>query len=105
LFRASRGCRILATRAKTPFDKGPLALACAAADIVVSERFLPRDRAPRWLKVDPRLLRRTGGLSIRLGASPIVKTVAERVGSHPWSFYIPGRRPRWRNRSWPAPHR
>jgi competence protein ComEC len=105
LWRGGRPWRILATRTKTPFDKGPLAQACAAADIVVSERFLPRDCAPRWLKVDPRLLRKTGGLSIRLGASPSVKTVAQGVGSHPWSFYTPHRPSRPRSRSWPAPHR
>jgi competence protein ComEC len=105
LERGGRAWRILATRTKTPFDKGPLAQACAAADIVVSERYLPRDCAPRWLKIDPRLLKRTGGLSIRLGASPAVKTVAQGVGSHPWSFYTHHNRPRFRSHAWPAPPR
>ncbi|HEX4736775.1 MAG TPA: ComEC/Rec2 family competence protein [Allosphingosinicella sp.] len=105
MWRDGRPWRILATRTKTPFDKGPLAKACAAADIVVSERYLPRDCTPRWLKIDPRLLKRTGGLSIRLGASPSVKTVAQGVGRHPWSYYGPRHQPRYRSRSWPAPHR
>jgi competence protein ComEC len=105
MWRDGRPWRILATRTKTPFDKGPLAQACAGADIVISERYLPRDCVPRWLKVDPRLLKRTGGLSIRLAAAPAVKTVAQGVGSHPWSYY--GRRLSWRPRKhvWPAPHR
>jgi competence protein ComEC len=103
LSKGGRSWRILATRTKTPFDKPPLALACAAADIVISERYLPRECAPRWLKVDPRLLAKTGGLSILLGPGATVTTVAEGVGRHPWSFYT-GRRPsRPRNRPWPAP--
>jgi competence protein ComEC len=102
LSKGGRSWRILATRTKTPFDRPPLAEACAAADIVISERYLPRDCAPRWLKIDPRLLARTGGLSILLGASPSVATVAEGVGRHPWSFYT-GRRPsRPRSRPWPS---
>ncbi len=105
MVRGGRPWRILATRTKTPFDKGPLAQACASADIVVSERYLPRDCAPRWLKVDPRLLKRTGGLSIRLGANPTVKTVAEGVGSHPWSGYASSHNWRPRRHRWPAPHR
>jgi competence protein ComEC len=105
LTREGRPWRILATRTRTPFDPGPLAQACAAADIVISERFLPADCVPRWLKADARLLRRTGGLSLRLGASPSVRTVAESVGSHPWSFYN-WRRPAFRrNRSWRPPPR
>ncbi len=101
LSREGRPWRILATRTKTPFDKAPLAHACAAADIVISERFLPPDCAPRWLRIDPRLLRRTGGLSLRLGASPSVDTVAESVGSHPWSFYTRRRTAFRRSELWP----
>lgn len=100
LSRGGRAWTILATRTRTPFEQPPLAEACAAADIVISERRLPADCAPRWLKIEPRLLRRTGGLSIRLGASPRVTTVAQGVGSHPWSFYTGPRphRPRSRRR-------
>ncbi|HEY1607622.1 MAG TPA: ComEC/Rec2 family competence protein [Allosphingosinicella sp.] len=91
LRRGGRLWRILALRTGIGFDKGPLARACAAADIVVSEQELPPECAPHWLKIDPLLLSRTGGLSIRLGTSPTVKTVAQGVGSHPWSSYVPRR--------------
>jgi competence protein ComEC len=59
--------------------------ACAAADIVVSDRRLPPGCKPRWLKADRAFLARTGGLSISLGDRPQVATVAERVGRHPWA--------------------
>jgi competence protein ComEC len=86
LVRGGRAWRILALRTKSRFDRAPLAEACAAADIVVAERRLPRSCTPRWLKADPALLSRTGGLAIRLGATPLVTTVAQGVGSHPWSY-------------------
>ena len=59
--------------------------ACASADIVVADRRLPRGCTPRWLKLDRTLLAQSGGLAIRLNSSPVVTTVAERVGRHPWS--------------------
>jgi competence protein ComEC len=61
--------------------------ACATADIVVSDRRLPRGCVPRWLKLDSTALRRTGGLAVYLGKSPRVDTVAERVGDHPWAEF------------------
>jgi competence protein ComEC len=60
--------------------------ACAAADIVVSDRVLPRACTPRWLRADLAFLRRTGGLAITLGDPPAVTTVAEREGRHPWAL-------------------
>jgi len=69
-----------------------LAQACAAADIVVSERRLPANCRPRWLKADRALLRQTGGLSISLGTYPQVTTVADKVGHHPWAQVDPGTR-------------
>ena len=58
--------------------------ACAEADIVVADRLLPRACTPRWLRADRAFLRRSGGLSIVLGDSPRVATVADQVGRHPW---------------------
>ncbi|HEV2748637.1 MAG TPA: ComEC/Rec2 family competence protein [Allosphingosinicella sp.] len=85
IVRDGRRWRLLATRSSRLVDFGPLARACAAADIVVSDRRLPRTCVPRWLKADRGLLRRTGGLAVTLGARPRVATVAGRVGSHPWA--------------------
>jgi competence protein ComEC len=87
-----RPWRILAIRSKSWFDLDSLNRACAAADIVVSDRRLPWSCRPLWLKADASLLAHTGGLSIRLGARPSVLTVAESVGRHPWSF-VPTPRP------------
>jgi competence protein ComEC len=84
LRRGGREWRVLAFRSKAFVEIEPLRGACAEADIVVSERRLPRACAPRWLKADRALLSRTGGLAIRLGDPPRVEMVASRVGEHPW---------------------
>jgi competence protein ComEC len=76
--------RLIATRSSLLIPWRDLTRACADADIVVSDRWLPPACMPRWLKADRTALRRTGGLTIRLGESPRVETVAERVGHHPW---------------------
>jgi competence protein ComEC len=81
--------RLLATRSATRIDWTDFTTACAAADIVVADRRLPRGCTPRWLKLDAPALRRTGGVAIYLGKSPRADTVAERVGSHPWGQTVP----------------
>lgn len=85
IVRSGRRWRLVATRSSLLIPAPELAEACRSADIVVSERRLPRNCMPRWLKADRWLLRRTGGLAITLGARPAVTTVAERVGDHPWA--------------------
>ena len=77
--------RLLATRSTQRIDWDTITAACAAADIVVSDRRLPRGCTPRWLKLDSEALRRTGGLAIYLGSKPDIASVADQVGSHPWS--------------------
>jgi competence protein ComEC len=84
LRRGGRDWHLLATRSIYRIERTSLEPACAVADIVVSDRRLPIWCRPRWLKADPSLLRRTGGLAIRL-APPEVMTVAERQGDHPWA--------------------
>jgi len=81
--------RLLATRSATRIDWGTITGACAQADIVVSDRRLPRGCVPRWLKLDRNVLARTGGLAIYLGSDPRVDTVAARVGRHPWAQFAP----------------
>ena len=82
--RGGRRWRLLATKSSTHIDWKPLIDACARADIVVSDRWLPRGCNPRWLKLDRKTLERTGGVSVHLSGEPRVETVAERVGRHPW---------------------
>jgi competence protein ComEC len=77
--------RILATRSAYRIDWVTFTRACAMADIVVSDRRLPRGCTPRWLKLDRQALSRSGGVSIVLGKEPQVDTVAEHVGLHPWA--------------------
>ena len=58
--------RLLAMRSATRIDWAQLTRACGEADIVVSDRRLPRGCAPRWLKLDAAALaahRRAGDLS------------------------------------------
>jgi competence protein ComEC len=83
--RRGRVWHILATRTRDLVDIEALKAACAAADIVVSDRTLPRTCVPRWLKADRAFLVRTGGLAIRLGERPDVLTVASLNGRHPWA--------------------
>jgi len=86
LTRGGRRWRILATRSPYHVAWTQMTRACAQADIVVADRRLPRGCAPRWLKADAALLRRTGGLAITFGSTPRVATVAEFEGRHPWAL-------------------
>lgn len=83
--RSGRSWRVLATRSGQRIDWADITKACAGADIVVSDRWLPRGCTPKWLKLDRKALESTGGLAIYLGDAPRVVTVADRVGAHPWS--------------------
>ena len=87
--RGGRHWQILATRSSQSLEREDVVRACAAADIVVSERWLPRGCTPRWLKLDRDTLARTGGVAIYLTQAPTVATVAERVGQHPWAADVP----------------
>jgi len=84
--RGDRHWRILATRSSQRIDWRNLVRACSAADIAVSDRWLPRGCLPRWLKLDRATLARTGGVAVYLDPDPRVVTVAEQVGSHPWAM-------------------
>jgi competence protein ComEC len=83
IVRGGRSWRLLATRSAYLVEIGAMNRACAAADIVVSERRLPKTCRPRWLKADRTLLARTGGLAIRLD-SAAVRTVRRAGDAHPW---------------------
>jgi competence protein ComEC len=84
-----RSWRVLATRSSAWIEWRDLVKACAGADIVVSDRWLPRGCNPKWLKLDRHSLEQTGGVAIYLGANPRVVTVADRVGEHPWATTAP----------------
>ena len=86
IHRGGSHWRLLATRSPAQIRWSDLTASCAAADIVVSDRRLPRGCTPRWLKLDRAALARSGGVAIHLGDRPDVATVAERVGGHPWRW-------------------
>jgi competence protein ComEC len=81
--RGEREWLLLLGRGRSQVEERALAAACAKADIVVSERFLPRSCRPRWLKADRRFLERSGGIAIDL-ASERITTVARTQGEHGW---------------------
>ena len=84
LVEGNRAWRLLAIRSRNRIDWSSLARACADADIVVADRWLPKGCVPRWLKLDREALERTGGVAIYLGRKPSVETVAGRIAQHPW---------------------
>ena len=83
LDRGGRRWRVFATRSAYLLPVARLARACRDADIVVSERRLPRNCRPRWLKIDRPFLASTGGLTIALESGRI-RSVAGLSGRHPW---------------------
>lgn len=89
----SRHWRLLATRSPYFVPWRAMTQACAEADIVVSDRRLPRGCNPRWLKIDRSSLARTGGLAIRFDPPSIRKVHAER-DEHPWMMISPASYPR-----------
>ncbi len=75
--------RILATRSAYMVPIAEFLAACRSADVVVSERGLPRRCMPRWLKLDRRVLRRTGGVALTLRTGTVV-TILNAGDRHPW---------------------
>jgi competence protein ComEC len=83
LQRGDRAWDLLIARGRDYAPERSLAAACARSDIVIADRGLPRSCKPRWLKVDRRLLARTGGLTIDLDDEDL-RTVAQGQGAHGW---------------------
>ena len=83
LERGGREWDILMSRSSEIVTERELAAACERADIVVSDRWLPRSCQPRWITADRRMLEVSGGLAINLEDASIT-TVAQREGEHGW---------------------
>ena len=81
--REGKAYHLLATRSRALVEAGALTQACAQADIVIADRRLPRNCAPRWIKADRRLLQQSGGLAINL-THRSVTAVAQNQGRHGW---------------------
>jgi competence protein ComEC len=83
LKRDGREWEVLMSRSRQLVGAGELARACSRADIVVSDRWLPRTCTPRWLKADGRMLSEAGGLAVVLD-DQTVTAVADSQGDHGW---------------------
>ncbi len=81
--RAGRTWHILMSRSAGMIEERALAAACERADIVVSDRWLPRSCRARWIRADGRSLAETGGMAILLDGQK-VRTVAASQGQHGW---------------------
>jgi competence protein ComEC len=75
---------ILAARGRDRIDGTDMAAACAAADVVISDRWLPRECAARWLTIDRDALAESGGLALYLSARPKIVPTLYAGDRHPW---------------------
>lgn len=75
--------RILATRSGYLLPWRQLATQCREADIVISDRRLPRGCTPRWLKLDRLYLRRHGGVSVNFHKRRMHSAI-DPQDRHPW---------------------
>ncbi len=78
-----RRVRLLATRSGYLVPAGALIELCRRADIVVSERRVPRRCHARWLTLDRAELSRTGGVAVTFAGRKVV-TVQAPGDAHPW---------------------
>ncbi|NJR79423.1 ComEC/Rec2 family competence protein [Sphingomonas sp. 36D10-4-7] len=105
LCRIARGGReVLATRSAFLVPAARLVPLCRRADVVVSERRLPRRCRARWLTLDRATLERTGGVAVTFATGRIV-TVRRARDRHPWVVAVDdaamkGRPARYRMQAW-----
>ncbi len=81
--RGGRQWRLLVTLSKDYIDRPRFEAECAAADIVISDRRMPRWCHPRWRVFDRRTLADSGAVAIWLGSGRLA-AVHDRTGDHPW---------------------
>lgn len=82
--RGGRRWQLLATRSDILIARAIFEPACANADIIVSDRRLPRWCRARWLTLDRDRLRASGAVAIDLTRGS-VRSVAALAGEHPWA--------------------
>ena len=75
---------ILASHGRDRIDGADMAAACAAADVVISDRWLPRECTARWMTIDRDSLAETGGLALYLGNRPRAVAALRAGDEHPW---------------------
>ncbi len=75
---------ILASRGRDRIEGADMAAACAAADVVISDRWLPRECVGRWMTIDRDSLAETGGLALYLDETPEAVAAIKAGDEHPW---------------------
>ena len=75
---------ILAARGRDRIEGPDMTAACAAADVVISDRWLPPECVARWMTIDRDSLAGTGGLALYLGDRPRAVAVLKAGDEHPW---------------------
>jgi competence protein ComEC len=81
--RGGHRWRLLATLSKDLVDRSSFEPACAAADIVIADRRMPRWCQPRWQVFDRRTLSESGAVAVWL-TDPRVQGANTAIGDHPW---------------------
>ena len=82
--KGTRRYIILASRGRDRIEGVDMAAACAAADVVISDRWLPRECVGRWMTIDRDSLAETGGLALYLGETPEAVATLRAGDGHPW---------------------
>lgn len=77
------GRTLFVTRSRDGLMRETMAPACAAADIVVSDRRLPDWCQARWLRLDEQMLAERGAVAIWTGKGRAVGA-RDAAGDHPW---------------------
>lgn len=75
---------ILASRGRDRIEGVDMAAACAAADVVISDRWLPHECVARWMTIDRDSLAETGGLALYLSEEPEAVATLRVGDGHPW---------------------
>jgi competence protein ComEC len=75
---------VLASRGRDRIEGVDMAAACSAADVVISDRWLPRECVGRWMTIDRDSLVETGGLALYLGETPKAAATLRAGDGHPW---------------------
>ncbi|MGQ2933274.1 MAG: ComEC/Rec2 family competence protein [Sphingopyxis sp.] len=75
---------ILASRGRDRIEGAEMAAACAAADVVISDRWLPHECAGRWMTIDRDSLATSGGLALYLDEKPEAVATLRAGDGHPW---------------------
>ena len=83
-----RQWRLLITLSRDYIDRPRFEAECASADIVISDRRMPRWCRPRWQVFDRTALANSGAVAIWLGTGRVA-TVQDRIGDHPWRPMAP----------------